>query len=388
MTAVQVDPERVDAVIGALERHGARVAEIGGFLADLGRQFQLTTEVAQAVGLCDEVQDELATTRSVLRQRASMAMAADAASAAGAPTGVQLAWAVRRLLRSLGDGIGATGVGDDRRRLLAQAVLGTPVVDLDDDLDRLVLATAPRGSGQLRDYWATLDLDARDRAIEHSTVPLSDAYLRGDIPLDDGQVVALQGRPIPIDGRHPSTGEGTDWAGFDLPEAPPEWAYDEAPRALLGGSVVCSAIQGFSAIPSPAPTTPQDAAAASWGVAKQIRNHIADPAQAMYFGARKVPAVTVIASVLDVVLCRAGIGSGAPISTRQVVNDDGAMIYEGSRTDQRYLVDGVPLHPDPRQRDVQMWNHEHSNELGYVMEPYPGFPAYEINAPGYPGADE
>jgi hypothetical protein len=387
MTAVQIDPDRVDVVTGALERHGARVGEIGEFLADLGREFQLTTEAAPAAGLCVEVRDELMATRHILRQRASMAMAADVPSAAGAPTGVQFAWAVRRHLRSLGDGIGATGVGDDRRRLLAQSILGTAVVDLDDDLDQRVLASAaPRAL--LRDYWATLDVDARDRTIEHSTVAVSDAYLRGDIPLDDGQVVALQGRTVPIDGRHPSTGEGTDWAGFDIPDPPPEWAYDAEPRSLLGGSAVCSAIQGFSAIPSPAPTTSRDAAAASWGVAKQVRDRIVNPAEAMYFGARKVPAGTIIASVLDVVLCRAGIGSGAPISTRQVVNDDGEIVYEGSRSDQKYLIDGVPLHPDPRQRDVQMWNHEHSNELGYVIEPYPGFPAYETNAPGYPGTDD
>jgi hypothetical protein len=240
----------------------------------------------------------------------------------------------------------------------------------------------------LRDYWATLDVDERDRAIEHSTVPVSDAYLRGDIPLDDGQLVALQGQPVPLDGRHPSTGEGTDWAGFDIPEPPAEWAYDEPPRSLLGGSVICSAIQGFSPIPSPAPTDPSDIVASAPGVARQIRDQIADPAEAMYFGDRGAPVANVISRALDVVLCRLGVGSGARISTEVIVNDDGELVHEGSRGPFKYLTNGVPLAPELRERDVQMWNYEHSNELGYVMEPYPGFPAYETNAPGYPGNDE
>jgi hypothetical protein len=391
VSAVQIDTARVDAVVGMLERQRARIIEIGHFLAELGRQFHLTEEVSQAVGLCEETNDEMTATRSILRQRAAMAMAADETTAAGASSGAQFAWAVRRLLQSLGDGVGATGGRDDRRRLLAQAVLGTHLdddlaADLDDGLDRAVLGAAP--PGLLADYWATLGVDARDRAIEHSTIPVSDAYLRGDIPLDDGQLVALQGRPVPLDGRHPSTGEGTDWAGFAIPEPPAEWAYDEPPRALLGGSFVCAGIQGFSPIPSPAPTTAVDATATAPGVARQIRNQLIDPAEAMYVGARGVPVANVIAGALDVVLCRLGVGSGAPISTERTINDDGVPVYEGSRTAQKYLIDGVPLHPDPRARDVQMWNHEHSNEHGYVMEPYPGFPAYETNAPGYPGTED
>ena len=32
-------------------------------------------------------------------------------------------------------------------------------------------------------------------------------------------------------------------------------------------------------------------------------------------------------------------------------------------------------------RDREMWNAEHRNENGFVTEPYPGYPAYEVNAP-------
>ena len=63
-------------------------------------------------------------------------------------------------------------------------------------------------------------------------------------------------------------------------------------------------------------------------------------------------------------------------------------MYEGSRSTQKFMDDnGLPLSPDPRQRDRQMWNAEHANEHGLVLEPYPGFPAYPVNAVGYEGGD-
>ena len=65
------------------------------------------------------------------------------------------------------------------------------------------------------------------------------------------------------------------------------------------------------------------------------------------------------------------------------MNDDGVEVYAGSRDPhQKYMTKGAPLDSDPRRRDLQMWKVEHSNELGYLMEPYPGFPVYEVNAPG------
>ena len=36
---------------------------------------------------------------------------------------------------------------------------------------------------------------------------------------------------------------------------------------------------------------------------------------------------------------------------------------------------------DLERRDRQMWNAEHRNQEGYVTELYPGYPAYEVNAP-------
>ena len=97
---------------------------------------------------------------------------------------------------------------------------------------------------------------------------------------------------------------------------------------------------------------------------------------------RGVPIAAITAAIADVLLCRLGVGSGASISTRKIVDEEGEEVYEGSRSRHKHqAANGEVLDPDPVRRDRQMWRVEHSNEHGFLMEPYPGYPAYEVNAP-------
>ena len=152
--------------------------------------------------------------------------------------------------------------------------------------------------------------------------------------------------------------------------------------SFAGGSTLCSAIQVFSPIPSRPSTRGTTGAIDAAGVARDAAS-LAASAAAPTIAGRTVPLASIVAAVADVVLCRAGVGSGAPISTRKIVDEDGKEVFEGSRSSHAYVVDsGVTLSPDLVQRDRDMWNAEHAHsKSGLVLEPYPGYPAYEVNAP-------
>ena len=151
-------------------------------------------------------------------------------------------------------------------------------------------------------------------------------------------------------------------------------------RSFAGGSSLCSAIQLASPIPSRPSTSGTTGAIDAAGVARDAAS-LATAAPTTIAG-RAVPAATILAAITDTALCRLRVGSGAAISTRTTVDERGEQIYEGSRSSQKHMDDaGLPLAADLTRRDRQMWNAEHRNEQGYVMEPYPGYPAYEVNAP-------
>lgn len=153
-------------------------------------------------------------------------------------------------------------------------------------------------------------------------------------------------------------------------------------RPFAGGTALCSIIQAASPIPSPPSTTGVTGAIDGIAVARDVISLADAAAGPATITGRLVPIATLAAAISDILLCRLGVGSGAAISTRKIVDDDGNEVYESSRSAHANVTDvGEPLDPDPRRRDRQVWNAEHRNDLGYVTEPYPGYPAYEVNAP-------
>lgn len=307
---------------------------------------------------------------------------------------------LRDLAQSLDNGVGATGSIKDARRHLARVVLGparvaNPAVDVVDhakwEAQYVTGAVLDAGTpGQARAYWKLLDDNAKDASVVLATASVSDRYLASDIELDQAQVFLLQTIPVPNRGRRPASGPNTDWAGVEIPKVAPadepkapesEWAYDQELRSFFSGSVVCSAIQVLSVLPSRPGTDLANGAISAGGIVRDA----ATVGVPIGTGAASGPGViaAAAATLADLGLCRLGVGSGAPIDTSRTVNDDGVEVYAGSRDpDQKHMTNGQTLDSDPRLRDVQMWKHEHSNQLGYLMEPYPGFPVYEVNASG------
>ena len=153
-------------------------------------------------------------------------------------------------------------------------------------------------------------------------------------------------------------------------------------RSFAGGTALCSVIQVVSPIPARPSTSGVTGAIDAAGVARDVGSLADTAAGGAALAGRSAPIATIAAAIADTVLCRLGVGSGAPISTRTTVDADGKQIYEGSRSPHRFhTANGEPLDTDPERRDRQMWRVEHSNQNGLAMEPYPGFPAYEVNAP-------
>jgi hypothetical protein len=152
-------------------------------------------------------------------------------------------------------------------------------------------------------------------------------------------------------------------------------------RSFAGGTALCSAIQLASPIPAPPSTTGTTGAIDATGVARDAIS-LADAATGpATIAGRSVPVATIVAALADTVLCRLGVGSGAAISTRTIVDEHGEQVHEGSRSTQKHMDDnGLPLAEDLVRRDRQMWDAEHRNPAGYVTQTYPGYPAYEVNA--------
>lgn len=154
------------------------------------------------------------------------------------------------------------------------------------------------------------------------------------------------------------------------------------PISFAGGSVLCSAIQVASPVPSRPSTSGVTGAIDTGGIAADAGSLVRSAANPVGVAGRSAPLASIVAMAADAVLCRLKVGSGAGISTRTTVNDRGEVVYEGSRSRHRYLTaTGEVLDPDPVRRDRQMWRIEHSNPNGFLTEPYPGYPAYDVNAP-------
>lgn len=161
-------------------------------------------------------------------------------------------------------------------------------------------------------------------------------------------------------------------------DAPPDGTL----RSFAGGTALCSAIQLASPIPARPSTSGATGAIDAAGVAHDAASLAGTAAGPATVAARAVPVATLLAAFADTVLCRLAVGSGAGISTRTIVDEDGEQVYEGSRSQHKNQDDnGLPLDPDLKRRDLQMWNAEHRNKEGHVIEEYPGYPAYEVNAP-------
>jgi hypothetical protein len=159
-------------------------------------------------------------------------------------------------------------------------------------------------------------------------------------------------------------------------------ARDEL-RSFAGGSALCSAIQLASPIPSRPSTSGTTGAIDAVGLARDAASlaDVAATAPATVAG-RAVPLATIAAALSDTLLCRLGVGSGAAISTRTIVDEEGEQVFEGSRSSHKNMdATGMTLDSNLVRRDLQMWNAEHRNEQGFVTEKYPGYPAYEVNAP-------
>lgn len=154
-------------------------------------------------------------------------------------------------------------------------------------------------------------------------------------------------------------------------------------RSFAGGTVLCSAIQLASPVPARPSTTGATGVIDAGGIALDAGSLARTAATPVQLAGRSAPLVSIAATFADAVMCRLRVGSGAPISTRTTVDERGETVFEGSRSPHRYLAaNGEVLDPDPVLRDRQMWRVEHSNAEGHLTEPYPGYPAYETNAPG------
>lgn len=160
-------------------------------------------------------------------------------------------------------------------------------------------------------------------------------------------------------------------------------APDDTRSSLAGGTVVCSAIGLFSPIPARPSTSGATGVIDTTAMARDAAALVETAMSgSVTLAARTVPLVSIVAALADLALCHLGTGSGAAISTRRIVDEEGELVYEGSRSGHPFQDDtGAPLSPDLTVRDREMWNVEHRNELGYVTDPYPGYPAYEVNAP-------
>lgn len=158
-------------------------------------------------------------------------------------------------------------------------------------------------------------------------------------------------------------------------------AYPEL-RSFAGGTVLCSAIQLGSPVPARPSTSGVTGVVDTGGVVLDAGSLARTAGAPVQLAGRSAPLVSIAATFADALMCRLRVGSGAPISTRTTVNDRGEPVYEGSRSRHRYLLsNGEVPDPDPVRRDRQMWRVEHSNAEGHLTEPYPGFPAYDVNAP-------
>lgn len=397
---LDIDPDQVDLTARQLERQRRYVEEAVVTINQVGFTMNVWGITLPAATLAGELTQELGLMADVLRTRVELATAADNGWTLRAYEHAEQVFTAQLgdLTASTGDDVGATGSDEDARAHLARVVLGpgevptNPAWQVPDTarweaehvVGPVLDAATPE---QAAEYWSLLGTDGQDLAIDLTTPEVSDRFIAGDIDLDEYQVISLRGQPLPAIGRTPSTGPDTDWAGTPIAEEHVVWAYD-AELEPIANDLVCSVIQFGSPIPSPQSTDPVEGTIDGLSTANTIRQLAQDGALLIpSTTARSVPLVSIFTGLVDLGLCRLGVGSGYPISTDQVVNEEGEVVYEGSNSHNKYMdANGVTLSPDPRERDRQMWNAEYNVDNGN-WKPYPGFPAFEVNAQGYDPAD-
>ncbi len=361
------------------------VDEFTSCLGDVGRRLGMFFDVMSPIRLSGELASELRATTTVLRTRASMVEMADGSGVTEAMVLV-LNSQLATLRETLDDDVGATGSDADRRAQLERIAFpdGVPTqperVHLDPDAWTAGHVTATTldllPDDLVADYWDTLTDEQRMAAIVMSPGAVGDRFAAGRIDLADYEVFALQVHPIPDHGRQPVT-PGTDFAGIAIPlpnaSNPDDVAPDDEWRSFAGDSWLCDAIQLGSILPS----RPDN----------EVEAYI-DIIGTTHDAARTVSTATTplevfspanwIGTFADISLCRLRVGSGAPISTNRVTLDTGEVVFEDSQSQNPYQVEsGVPLSPDPRERDKQVWYAEHTLEDGN-WAPYPAdqYPVY------------
>lgn len=312
----------------------------------------------------------------------------------------------------LADGVGSDASVEDLRRQIERFVFGpagapsTPLVLLEPSIWEAENVTATVLDGASADdaaaYWNLLDDDRRYAVIQVAPASVSPHHLSGAIALDDVQRFALAMQPVPTGGTQPSSGVGTDWIGNPIPVgsfqpgtvvrafpideisigvgigigAHVSAEVDGGGVAILPENLACTGIQAFSLIPSRPDPSVVGVGAAAYTTYSTVRT-LSSPVKLI-----SPPAWA--ATLADLFACRFEMGSGEPISTERVVTDDGDVVYESSRSDQPYMdAHGVPLSPDPRVRDRQLWNIEHNVADG-TWAPYPEdeYPVFGPDAGG------
>ncbi len=328
--SLDIDTDQAGRTASQLEAQQRFIGDVAVEIDQIGLTLNVREHTSPAVTLAADLALELGLVARGLRVCIDMVMAADNGRPIRAyeHSESELESLLRDLAQSLDNGVGAAGSIKDARRHLARVVLGparvaTPAVDVIDgwkwEAQYVTGAVLDAGTpGQARAYWKLLDDNAKDASVVLATASVSDRYLANDIELDQAQVFLLQTIPVPNRGRRPASGPNTDWAGVEIPKVAPadepeapesEWAYDQELRSFFGGSVVCSAIQVLSVLPSRPGTDLANGAISAGGIVRDA----ATVGAPIGTGAASGPGViaAVAATLVDLGLCRMGVGSGA-----------------------------------------------------------------------------
>ncbi len=383
---VDVDTVRANGVATILESKSFEAGSFHSFLMTLGFDLQIVDFTVDALKLASEIEDELSLTAQVLRARVSLAETADRGGTVIFSL-IALGSSERQLRAALDDGDGAAGTDQDHRAHLERlmfpdGVPKVPTVFVDpaqwtaENVTAVYLDDAT--PEQAEEYWDLLSPEQRLAVIVVEPGSVSDHHIPGNIDLVPHEVFALQIQPILPGGRAPSVA-GADYAGVAIPPpGTPTSADVEVPedgewRSVAGGTVICDLIQFGSVLPT-RPDSDREIAA---DTAKRVADGV-DIARTATTPVKAFSPSTYLATLADIGLCRLRPGSGDPISSDRVLDDDGEMVYESSRSPTQPNMDsmGVTLHPDLTIRDKQVWQAEFP--LGTPeYRPYPGFPAYD-----------
>lgn len=384
---VEANAPRMRFIAAALDQQAGAADAFKTCLTDTRSKLAMGFETWPPAQLAIELHDELRGAAAVLRTRAEMAELADAGQSFEHL--LQIYDSQLDLLNGgLDDGIGASGGDADRRAQMERLAFpnGVPAqperVHMDPDAWRAENVTAialrDMSGPNAAEYWNTLTDEQKIAAIVMAPATVGDRYVGDDISLADHEVFALQLQTIPDNGPQPRL-PGTDYAGVPIPlpnvssTDGPAPGPDDDFRSFAGDSWLCGVIQYNSILPS-RPDSELDVYA---DTGKAIYD-IGQTARTATTPLKIFSPSTYVATLADIGLCRLRVGSGAPISTNRVTTETGEVVYEDSQSQNPYQVkSGVPLHPDPKVRDEQVWYEEHRVENGnFEMYPEDQYPVY------------